>query len=198
MEIRRSVSVLMVLLLTSGSAMGSGRGKGLQVPWSMLGEMIRGKKVVLQLADGETVKGRVRGLTATSLVVRVKKTTDPVAYPKGVAQIPRESVSRIEMRRHSANKRALLSLGAFSGTLFVSSIVLVRSASQQGWGSIPGTFVGILVGLSGAVAAAVYAGSGEARVTLEIPSGAPGKQNEKAVEGGQSRSDTPGSGAVED
>ena len=153
----------------------------MEVPWSMLGEMIRGRKVVLQLADGETVKGRVSGLAATSLVIKVKKTSAPVAYPKGETQIPRESVTRIEMRRHSANKRALLGIGAFAGTLVGSVFALYAIVAAQGGegGSLEGRGVGILVGISGAVAAAVYSGAGQDRITIEIQPNSPGEQDKK-------------------
>ena len=174
MNIRRSLSVLMVFMLTSGSVMGLAKEKRLQVPWSMLGEIIRGKKAAVQLADGEKVEGRVRKVTANALVFKVKKSSDPVAYPKGEVQIPRESVSRIEMPRHSSGKRGLLSIAAFFGTLFGSSLVVLRSVDLEG--SFPGA---ILVGISAGVATAVYSALGEARVTVEILPDSPGEQDEK-------------------
>jgi len=172
----------MVLLLTSGIAMGSGRGEVLQVPWSMLGETIRGRKVVLQLADGETVRGRVSKVTTTSLVVKVKKTSDLVAYPKGETQIPRESVARIEMRRHSPGKRALLGIGAFAGT-FALGVYGIFNSEVGTQGAIDAGL--IFLGISAAVGAAVHAATGLARVTLEISPDAPGKQDEKAIKGGK-------------
>ena len=177
MNFKGSLSVLMGLMLTSASVMGSEPAGRLQVPWSMLGEMIRGKRVTLQLAEGETVKGRVRKVTATSLVFKVKKSSDRVAYPKGEVQIPKESVARIEMRRRSSNKRALLGIGTFFGTLFGSVLVVVSSADLGG--SFPGELVWILVGISGAVATTVYHELGRARVTIEILPDSPGEQEEK-------------------
>ena len=91
MSLRRDLSGLALFLVMSGSLTASEPAKRLEVKWSELGGMIGGPRVTLQLADGERVAGRVKGVTATSLVVRVKKTSDLLAYPKRKIQIPKRN-----------------------------------------------------------------------------------------------------------
>ena len=95
---RRILGVVAVFLAMSGSMLGSEPDKRRQVRWSELKKLIGGKKVTLQLTEGARVEGRIRKVTAPSLDFKVKKSSDPVAYPKGKIQIPRETVSRIEVR----------------------------------------------------------------------------------------------------
>ena len=53
----RIVGTVAVFLAMSGSMLGSNPEKRLQVRWSKLKKVIRGKIVTLQLADGTQVKG---------------------------------------------------------------------------------------------------------------------------------------------
>ena len=177
MNFKGSLSVLMGLMLTSASVMGSEPPNRLHVPWSMVGEMTRGKRVTLELAEGGKVKGRVRKVTATSLVFKVKKSSDRVAYPKGEVQIPRESVSRIEMRLRSSDKRAPLSIGIFFGTCIGLTFGVGNNIVLGD--DVPGLFFGIVAAVAGAVATVVYIGLGQARVTIEILPDSPGEQEEK-------------------
>ncbi len=130
MKWRRSLAGLVMFLLVSGSLMGSEPVKLLQVRWSELGKRIGGKKVTLQLADGERVEGQVRKVTATSLVVKVKKSSNVAAHPKGEIRIPRETVFRIEarsskkVRRGREAGRIILTGGTFFSTLLGSMIAL--------------------------------------------------------------------------
>ncbi len=126
MKWRRSLSALMVFLVMSGSLLASELEKRLQVQWSALGKRIGGKKVTLQLADGEKVEGRVKKVTATSLVVKVKKSSNVAVYPGSKIQVPREEVLRIEVQglKKNVGKRIGLTVGTFLGTLYGSMIAL--------------------------------------------------------------------------
>ena len=110
----------------SGSTLGSEPEKRLQVRWSELKKLIGGKKVALRLAEGARVEGRIRKVTDTSLVFKVKKSSEPMAYPKGESQILRENVSRIEVRglKENKGKRVGATVGTFVGTLLGSVVVL--------------------------------------------------------------------------
>ena len=84
--------------------------------------MIGGKKVALRLGEGARVEGRIRKVTDTSLLFKVKKSSEPADYPKGKIQIPRETVSRIEVRglKEHKGRRVGATVGTFAGTLFGS------------------------------------------------------------------------------
>ena len=89
MRCRQILGLVAVFLAMSGSLLGSEPEKRLQVRWSELKKLIGGKKVTLQLAEGARVEGRVKKVTETSLDFKVKKSSEPVDYPKGKIQIPR-------------------------------------------------------------------------------------------------------------
>ncbi len=137
MKWRRSLAGLVMFLLVSGSLMGSEPVKLLQVRWSELGKRIGGKKVTLQLADGERVEGQVRKVTATALVVKVKKSSNVAAHPKGEIRIPRETVSRIEARSSRKGRigreagRVGLTGAAFVGTLLGSLMVVAGIGARS-------------------------------------------------------------------
>ena len=124
MKPRRSLGVLAVLLMMNGGLLGSEPEKRLQVRWGELGKLIGGKAVALQLADGARVKGRVGKVEATLLTIKVKKSSNPAAYPKGPAEIPREAVSRIEVRRSTyANQAREVGRIALTGAVFVGALI---------------------------------------------------------------------------
>ena len=126
MSLRRGIRLLVVFLMLSSSSPGSDREKLLQVRWSELKELIGGKKVALQLADGSKVEGRIGMVNADSLVFDVKKTSNLKDYPKGSIRIPRETVSRIEVRGLKENKgiRIAATAGTFVGTMMGSMVAI--------------------------------------------------------------------------
>ena len=137
MRYRRILGVVAAFLAMSGSMLGSEPELRLQARWSQLKKLLGGKKVALQLSDGARVEGRIRKVTDTSLVFRVKKSSEPAAYPKGKMQIPRETVSRIEVRGLKENKgkrvaRVVATAGTFAGALFASLVVLHATGSDSG------------------------------------------------------------------
>ena len=126
MRCRQILGLVAVFLAMSGSMLGSEPEKRRQVRWSELKKLIGGKKVTLQLADGARLDGRIRKVAETSLVFKVKKSSEPMAYPKGESQILRENVSRIEVRglKENKGKRVGATVGTFVGTLLGSVVVL--------------------------------------------------------------------------
>ena len=137
MKLRRSLSVLAVFLMMNGSLPGSEPEKLLQVRWGELGKLIGGKKAALQLAEGARVEGRVTKVEATSLIIRVKKTSNPAAYPKGRTEVLREAVSRIEVRNSKKAKparkvgRISLTGAVFLGALFGSMLGLAGGTFSE-------------------------------------------------------------------
>ena len=123
MNLRRSLSVLAAFVMMSGSLLGSEPEKRRQARWGELGKLIGGKKVALQLAEGARVEGRVGKVEATSLTIKVKKTSNPAAYPKGQTEVRREAVSRIEVRRSTyANQAREVGRIALTGAAFFGAL----------------------------------------------------------------------------
>ena len=191
MKLQRSLSVLAVFLMMNGGLLGSEPEKRLQVRWGELGKLIGGKAVALQLAEGARVKGRVRKVTWDSLVVKVNWSSNPAAYPKGQAEIPREAVSRIKVRNRKMvriggeSRRIFLTVGAFAGALVGSMAVVI--ASQQFEGSVPGGVYAVMVGVSTGAAVLAYRALRPKGVALiEILPDPPAEESPKPTDGEQS------------
>ena len=133
MKWRRILGLVAVFLAMNGSSLGSEPEKRRQVRWSELKKLIGGKQVTLQLAEGARVEGRIRTMTAASLVFKVKKSSDPVAYPKGKIQVPRETVSRIEVRGLKENKgmRVGATVGTFVGAMMGSMVAIAGTEAGE-------------------------------------------------------------------
>ena len=133
MSLRRSSSLLVVFLMLSSDLPGSDQETLLQVRWSELKKLIVGKKATLQLAEGARVEGRISQVTAASLVIRIKKSSNLTDYPKGNIQIPRESISRIEVQGLKENKgrRIAATAGAFVGTMMGSMVAIAGTEAGE-------------------------------------------------------------------
>ncbi len=156
MKLRRSLGVLAVFLMMNGTLLGSEPEKRLQVRWGQLGKLIGGKKVALQLAEGARVEGRVGKVEPTSLTIKVKKTSNPAAYPKGRTEIPREAVSQIEVRNSNLvrvgrrARRIGLSVAAFVGALTGSMFALTGGEVGESSSTVYRQFGGSLAIATGA------------------------------------------------
>ncbi len=194
MKPRRSLSILAVFVMMSGSLLGSEPEKRLQVRWGELGKLIGGKKVALQLAEGARVEGRVRKVTWNSLVVKVKRTSNPAAYPKGRTEIPREAVSQIEVRRsHYANQAREVGRIGLTGAVFVGALIgsvyaLVGGNAKE---SEPNDAqFGVSVGIGTVVAVLTYRALRPRGITLiEILPDLPGEGSRKPTD--KERSSSP-------
>ena len=178
MGCRRIVGMVAAFLAMSGIMLGSDPETRLQVRWSELKQLVGGKRVTLQLAAGAQLDGRVRKVTDTSLVFKVKKSSDQADYPKGKIELPRETVSRIEVRGLKGNKAKQVgaAVGTFVGTLFGSVVVLKGGKVHEGSSSnlvIPSS-----VAIATGVALLAYRGLASKAITIiEILPDPPGERD---------------------
>ena len=187
MKSRRSLGVLAVFVMINGSLLGSEPEGVLQVRWGELGKLIGGKKVALQLADGTSVKGRVGKVEATSLTIKVKKTSNPAAYPKGTMQIPRAAVSGIKVREAAKRlKQTALTIGAAMGAFAGGSLILIAVGLGQESGT-PAIWGGIAIGAAVAVLMNLPRHSKNV-VLIEVVPDSPAAGQPKPREGEQSSS----------
>ena len=133
MSLRRGISILVVFLMLSGNLPGSDQQELLQVRWSELKTLIGGKKVTLHLAEGGKLEGRIRTVTPALLAFNVTKSSNLKDYPKGKIRIPRESVSRIEVRglKEKKAKRVAATLGTFVGTMMGSMVAIAGTEAGE-------------------------------------------------------------------
>ena len=133
MSLRRGIGILVVFLVLSGNLPGSDQQELLQVRWSELKTLIGGKKVTLQLAEGGKLEGRVGTVNPVSLAFNVTKSSNLKDYPKGRIRIPRETVSRIEVRGLKENKakRIAATAGTFVGTMMGSMVAIAGTEAGE-------------------------------------------------------------------
>jgi hypothetical protein len=106
--------VLVALLGMSQSLVWGGEPLQLQLQWSELGPRIEDKKVALVLPGGTYVEGKVQRVVPDGLWLRVSKTSDHKAQPKGSHLIPRPSVSMLQMTEYRKLARLLVTAGALA------------------------------------------------------------------------------------
>ena len=187
----RIVGLVGLFLAMNGIMLGSDPEKRLQVGWSELKKVIRGKIVTLHVAEGARVKGRVKRVKESSVVLWVKRSSD---YPKGQIEVAREAVSRIEALDVNANlvarraKKAALTVGAVAGALVGSGALFLVAGPDQG-SIAPAIWAGI--GIGSALAVLINLPRGSRDVTLiEIIPDSPGEREPKPANKDQSSNTT--------
>ena len=180
MKWQRGLGVAAVFLAMNGSMLGSDPEKPLQVRWSELKKVIRGKKVTLHVAEGARVKGRVKRVKEASIVLWAKRSYD---NPKAQIEFAREAVCRIEALDVNANlvarraKKAALTVGAVAGALVGSVALFLVAGPDEGSGA-PAIWAGI--GIGSALAVLINLPRGSRDVTLiEIIPDSPGEREPK-------------------
>ena len=185
-----------VFLVMSASMLGSEPEKRRQVRLSELKKLIGGKKVTLQLTEGARLEGRIRKVTAPSLDFKVKKSSDPVAYPKGKIQIPIETVSRIEVRGLKENKvkRVGATVGTAAGAWMGSMFAFVGKTASE---SEPNNLqLSASVAIATVAAVSVYRSLAPKDITIiEILSDSPGARMPKPTNKDDSSNTTASGGA---
>ncbi|MCY3759344.1 MAG: hypothetical protein OXG96_16630 [Acidobacteria bacterium] len=133
MTLHRGVGLFVVILVLSTYLQGSDREKPLEVRWSELKNLIGGKLVTLQIAEGTRVEGQIRVVNASSLVFKVKNSSNPKDYPKGEIQITREAISRLEVRglKENKGKRVAATVGTFIGTMMGSMVAIAGTEAGE-------------------------------------------------------------------
>ena len=188
---RRFLAFVAAFLAMSGSMLGSEPEKRLQARWSELKQLVEGKKVTLQLAAGAQLDGQVRKVTDTSLVFKVKKSSDQANYPKGKIELPRETVSRIEVRGLKENKgrRVLATVGTAAGAWIGSMAALIGTTASE---SEPSKLqLSASVAIATAAAVLVYRALAPKGVTfIEILPDSPGEGEPKRTNKDQSSTPT--------
>jgi len=106
--------VLGVLLGMSQSPLWGGEPRQLQLKWNELGPRIEDKKVALVLPGGTYIEGKVQAVQPDGLRLRVSKTSDRKAQPKGKYLIPRQSVSTLRVTEYRKLARLLVTAGALA------------------------------------------------------------------------------------
>ena len=106
--------VLVALLGMSQSLVWGREPRQLQLKWSELGPRVEDRKVAVVLPGGTYVEGKVQRVVPDGLWLRVSKTSDHKAQPKGSHLIPRPSVSMLQVTEYRKLARLLVTAGAIA------------------------------------------------------------------------------------
>ena len=100
---KRWMAVLVAAVFLFQSSFLEAASRPLELKWSELDPVITAQKIALALPDGTRIKGRVLEVRPDSLLMQIRHTSNKKAHPKGLASVPRASVTEIEVteRRNS-------------------------------------------------------------------------------------------------
>ena len=104
--------VLIAMIGMSQSLLWGGEPRQLQLKWNELGPRIEDKRVALVLPRGTYIEGKVQVVGSDGLWLRISKTSDRKAQPKGMHLIPRQSVSMLQLTEYRKLARLLVTAGA--------------------------------------------------------------------------------------
>ena len=115
------------------------QSKPLELKWNELASMIVGHHVEVSLPGNGSVSGEAIAVRQDTLVIDVRRSSGPKAYPAGSAELPRTDIGVIKLRRTSGS-----------------------------WGRTLGTVIGVVAGLGGGGYAASHTDSGGAAVGVVV------------------------------
>ena len=138
-----------VAVALSQSMLWGGEARQLQLKWSELGPRIEGRKVALVLSGGTYIEGKVQRVAPDGMWLRVSKTSDHKAQPKGSHLIPRPSVSMLQVTEHRKLARMLVTAGA------VAAVAGIVAASYPDVSEGPAIVAVPAVAAAGIIGAAV-------------------------------------------
>ena len=149
MFLRRCVAALVTLCLIESNL--AAQARPLELRWNELSQIILNQTVELNVPEGATIKGEVASVRDDSLVLDVKKTSDPKAFPKGNASIPKASVTLIKVLRSRGNWGR--NLGTTVGVL---SGVVIGGYTAGTIADSAGTGIPLFLGLASAISIIGY------------------------------------------
>jgi hypothetical protein len=134
----------------------AGAAGQLEVRWNELSPLVVGHVVKIELPDGTAVSGEVAAVREDGLSMEIRKSSNSSAHPKGMASIPRASITTVEVREtHGAGGRVLgtvvgLVVGAVAGGEIVAHGTKTEAAGVPTFlaVTVAGTVAGYLVGRS--------------------------------------------------
>ena len=112
-----------------------------QVRWEQTPEEFSGKYVKVRLTSGVRVEGYWSNVTADTFTMRVEKSTDSSAIPKGIQQIPRASIENIWAGKRHTRGRVI---GTIAGAYGVGGIA--AAATKASPAAIFGVWGGAVLG----------------------------------------------------
>jgi hypothetical protein len=109
----RTVTALVLFALEAPFGAEAGQ-KVLSLKWSEVPAGITGKNVRVVLTDGVHLEGRATSVGAESLIIQVKKSSDPGRF-RNTASVSRQELERLEVRRSGRMWKVAATIMCFVG-----------------------------------------------------------------------------------
>jgi hypothetical protein len=123
--VRNAIALVVTFLIAGTPAWADSR----EMHWSDLTPFIGDHSVALTLPDGARIEGRVIAVEPQTLVIDVRKTSNPQAHAKGRQSIPRDQAKSVVVNRPTIRWRVVgTSVGAVAGF----PIGLVAAVKEEG------------------------------------------------------------------
>ncbi len=143
--LRRVWAAVAVAVFLATAAAGSAASP-VRLRWDELGTL-SGKTVRIVAAGGTILTGKVKGIDAGALLLELKETTDPKAYPKGPTRIERSGALRLDLQTKRALYRVIgTTVGSIVGLVGGAVCAILVSGgifSNDHQGAAAATFIGI-------------------------------------------------------
>ena len=134
---------LVVLLALAGLPAPAAEPR--QMGWNDL-SALTGKTLRVVMPDGAVISGKAMTVESDALLINIRQTSKPDAYPKGEFRVPRASLKAFEIRGKSIHYRIIgTTLGSAAG-LTVGAVTAWRLYGLGGGGGAVATLFGIGAG----------------------------------------------------
>ncbi len=151
----RSHLVLAACLLAASASAYGADAQPLTLKWDELGPRVAGKKVAFVAPGGVALEGKVIAVEPDGLRMKVTKTSDKKAQPKGRRLVPREGITMLQVTEYGWLGRLLGSLGAMG---LAGGIVAAQSIDVNEGTMVVAVPVLIGAGIAGSGVAGYYVG----------------------------------------
>ena len=149
-QMRRRFPIVLIALLGMGqSLLSGGELRQLQLKWRELGPRVEDRKVALVVTGGTYIEGKVQRVVPDGMWLRVSKTSDHKAQPKGSHLIPRPSISVLQVTEYGKLGRLLVTAGA------VAAVAGLVAATNPDVSEGPGIVAVPVMAAAGIIGAAV-------------------------------------------
>ena len=143
-------------LIFATTVLGFAGDQTVAAPWSGLAPMIEHRRVATVLPGVIEIEGKVVRVEPEGLRVRITRTSDKKAFPKGERVIPRQSISVLRVIEYRKTARLLCTLGAIGGT---AAIVATRDIGVYEGAAVVLVPTLTVAGAAGAGVAGYYIGT---------------------------------------
>ena len=143
----------------------AGHAETVQVPWDGLPTLVYGKTVRMVVPGGPVVTGKVTAVESDALALRVTRTSDSKACPKGSLRVARARLRTLEVESKGTVWRVIGTLGGTAlGFVGGAGIAIAIDWNDNRNGAATAAFTGALA--AGAVAGYFAGNSADRKWTV--------------------------------